>query len=296
MKDAKKHEAIFKKLEQAASQAGQFRFSRHYYSIQEPVGCSIACHPKNKKKNKRNFWGFPFDHNLVSSIPVYINASPMSFGHHRYIAAQGPRRTTFQEFWHMVWAENAKVIVSVTNETERMGDRIRMKFERFWPDKGNEVYGSFKVRHLNSELIETWNDGRREHILRRQLELIHRNESREITQLHMMNWLDDKIIHPESLYILAQHVDTVKQDGTIVVHCAAGVGRTGTFIAYHSLYHDLMNQLNSGELIEIDVAERVQTMRNLRWGAVVAHSKQYALVIETLRIAYERAMIQGSIS
>jgi protein-tyrosine phosphatase len=287
-----KYETFFKNLDHAAEQAKRFHFSRHYYALQEPQGCTIACHPKNKKKNKRNFWGFPFDHNMITSIPIYINASPMDLGSHRYIAAQGPRRSTFSDFWHMVWEEEASVIVSVTNETERMGDRIRMKFERFWPDAGVGKYGPFRVQHHDTQIIETWEDGRRERILRRLLEISHGNDRRPITQLHMENWLDDNIIHAESLVSLAQHVDQHKNGSPIVVHCAAGVGRTGTFIAFHSLYHDLLQKLTSGMPIDLDIAERVQKMRSLRWGAVVAHSKQYALVIEALRLAFEKVIAQ----
>jgi protein tyrosine phosphatase len=282
-----KHEAILKKLEKAAAQSGQFYFSRTYYSIQEPEGCRIAFQPQNKRKNKRNFWGFPFDHNLVTSIPYYINASPMEFGSRRYIAAQGPRKSTFKDFWHMIWAEDARVIVSVTNEKERMGNRIRMKFEQFWPESGSQRYGLFHVRLIETQLVETWNDGRRERIWRRNLELSYGDEVREINHFHMENWLDDKIIHHESLCALAKHVDACKCDGTIVVHCAAGVGRTGTFIAFHSLYHELLQQLENEAGIELDVAKRVQEMRLLRWGSVVGHSKQYALLIEALRFAFE---------
>jgi protein-tyrosine phosphatase len=283
---------LLQQLKRAADAHVRFSFCEEYYTSYQPETCSVAHQPLNYPKNQHNRWGFPYDHNLIQSIPHYINASPMQFGPHRYIAAQGPRANTFNEFWHMVWSEQVSLIVSVTNETEesRKGWN-QFKFERFWPAQGQERFGDITVEFLNEDIVQEW-DGRPERLVRRSFIAAFHQQLRTITHLHMENWMDGNIIHPDSLYHLSLHADRHKQNGAIAVHCAAGVGRTGTFIAFHSLYHDLMKFLK-GEFPmeqhgEFDVPGRIEAMRKLRWGAMVAEPKQYHLLIETLELALSR--------
>lgn len=280
-----KHKLI-ELLKEAQKNHQKFAFCDDYYNSHQPELCLVA--KENSIKNKENHWGFPYDHNLIQTIPEYINASPMQFGPHRYIAAQGPRSNTFAEFWNMVWAEGVSLIVSVTNEREdkNRGCWNEMKFDRFWPNQEEEKFGDFFVELLKETLIQEWDDGREERLVRRDLRITHQNHSRYVTHLHMENWPDNGVIHPESLYSLSLHADRYKQQGAIAVHCAAGVGRTGTFIAFHSLYHDLLNVLKGIAPIEShSVPSRIEAMRKLRWGAMVADVTQYHLLINALELA-----------
>ena len=274
---------IQEQLDQALAQIGQFEFSRSFYVKNRPEACSVAHSPANVDKNRYNRWGFPFDHNLISSIPDYINASPMQFNGQRYIAAQGPRKNTLKEFWQMAWSEEASLIVSVTNEKEFGTGWTEYKFERFWPVQGEEQFGCFTVQSLSSTLVQEWQDGREEKIRQRRLLLKKGAEEREIIHLHMENWPDSGVIHPSSLFALAEHAKPWEQ-GSIIVHCAAGVGRTGTFIAFHSLYRELLAQLKE-RVPTLDVVGRIKHMRQLRWGAIVAAPEQYRLLIDALRHA-----------
>lgn len=281
-------QTLQQELIKAAEKHNEFRFYREYYTTETPHQCEIAQHPYNKYKNKRNFWGYPYDHNLITSIPRYINASPMHFNDHRYIAAQGPRSNTFNDFWHMVWAENAYLIVSVTNETEHKRNRIQLKFHRFWPESSTHKYGEFQVHHIDTQWAMQWQNERVEKLRRRHFQVTYKGKVREIVHLHMENWWDNGTVHPDSLLTLAQHVDDWKQQGPIVVHCAAGVGRTGTFIAFHSLYHDLLHQLTQESISSWDIAGRVKAMRSLRWGAMIGDRSQYKLLIEALQLALDK--------
>src|SRR5437868_5491052 len=143
-------------LKKAANAHQKFAFCEEYYNSHVPENCSIAHQSLNYPKNKENRWGFPYDHNLIQSIPHYINASPMQFGSHRYIAAQGPRANTFNEFWHMVWTEHVSLIVSVTNEKEDRKGWNSFKFDRFWPTYGIEHYGDIAVEFLNDQVVLEW--------------------------------------------------------------------------------------------------------------------------------------------
>lgn len=277
-------------LKKAADAHKQFAFCEEYYKTHGAENCSVALQPLNLPKNKENRWGLPYDHNLIQSIPHYINASPMQFGPHRYIAAQGPRANTFNEFWHMVWTEHVSLIISVTNEIEHRTDWNGFKFDRFWPTIGEATFGAFNVELLNEQIVQEW-EGRHERLIRRSFLVTHGVHSRYVTHLHMENWMDGNVIDPDSLYHLSLHADRYKQEGAIAVHCAAGVGRTGTFIAFHSLYHDLVNLLKKEfpmEHGELDVPGRIFAMRKLRWGAMVAEPTQYRLLLETLELALSR--------
>lgn len=280
MKKLKEH------LAKAKQAHHQFNFCYTYYNQLTPEMCSIANHPDNLPKNKENFWGFPYDHNLITSIPDYINASPMEFNNRRYIAAQGPRTNTFSSFWNMIVEEKCSLIVSVTNEREEgkpMG--FQFKFNRFWPNAGIENYGEVKVLLHEEQLVQEWNDGREEKIRLRKFLVTRGDYEATVTHLHMENWPDNGVVHPESLLALSKCADVVHTSGPIVVHCAAGVGRTGTFIAFHSLYHDLMEQLTQDQDPTLDIPGRIHEMRKLRWGAMVADIKQYELLIDTLELA-----------
>lgn len=267
------------RLKEALNRIDEFHFDRKYYTHYSSEDCSVACHPENWEKNLWNQWGFPYDHNLITSVPTYINASPMQFNEHAYIAAQGPRYTTFNEFWQMVLAEKSELIISVTNEHEMRNGKISHKFSKFWPDYNMMEVGDLKIEKIEDELIHEWDDGREERIRKRLLTI---NETHQVTHLHMENWFDNGVIHPESLYALALYADQHKGNGPIIVHCAAGIGRTGTFIGFHSLLQDLKRAT------VIDVVARVKEMRQLRWGAVVSCEEQYQLIIQALEYAIEK--------
>lgn len=255
-----------------------------YYKHNESKTCLIANHPKNQEKNKNNQWGLPYDHNLITSIPHYINASPMSFNSKRYIAAQGPRTNTFAEFWDMTVEENSSLIISVSNETEDRGNFANFKFNRFWPDCGSVIHGDITVLLQEERSLCEWTDGRPEKIKIRRLTAKKGIKETSVTHLHMENWPDNGTILPDSLIKLREFADIYHTTGPIIVHCAAGVGRTGTFIAFHSLFHDYHTEKHT----LIDVPRRIREMRSLRWGAMISDISQYQTLLNALEITLKK--------
>lgn len=271
-------------LERAKARSSELPFSYDYYEIHTPADCKTALnHPD---LNYENFWGYPFDHNMIPTMSEYINASPMPIGSHRYIAAQGPRKNTTDAFWDMVWNERVSLIVTVTNEREVWGADEHFKFDRFWPEEEPLHHRGYKLSKVRQETLKSWNDGRQECLVSREIALHNGHETRSCIHLEMQNWPDNGVIQPDSLIELAHQVDRHKADGSIVVHCAAGIGRTGTVIAFHSLYHDLKAYLD-GHSIHFDPLQRVEEMRRLRWGAIVAAPEQYQLVLDALKLSLE---------
>ncbi|XP_029987578.1 receptor-type tyrosine-protein phosphatase C isoform X2 [Sphaeramia orbicularis] len=210
-------------------------FSR--YTVKE------AKKPCNALKN-RYVDILPYDYNRVqlatgTGVPGcdYINASYID-GYKeskKYIAAQGPKEETVSHFWRMVWEQQSSIIVMVT----RCEEGNRPKCAQYWPtpDREAEIYEEFVVK-LNSE------DQCPDYTIRH-LSLTNKkekNSEREVTHIQFMSWPDHGVPgEPQLLLKLRRRVNAFKNffSGPIVVHCSAGVGRTGTYIGIDAMMEGL---------------------------------------------------------
>ncbi|XP_051801741.1 receptor-type tyrosine-protein phosphatase R [Acanthochromis polyacanthus] len=156
---------------------------------------------------------------LLSS---YINANYIRgyLGDHKaFIATQGPMVNTVNDFWQMAWQEEAPVIVMITKLKEK-----NEKCVLYWPEKRG-IYGRVEV--LVNSVREC------EHFTSRSLTLKCGNQTRELQHYWYTSWPDHKT--PDSALPLLQLMADVEASrgsgGPVVVHCSAGIGRTGCFIA-----------------------------------------------------------------
>jgi len=251
----------------------------------------MAC---NKRKNRyKNI--LPFDctrvvlNNIDPTIPGsdYINASfifdDQSSG--LFIAAQGCLKATVDDFWHMVYQENSRIIIMVTNEIEK----AKIKCVRYWPDYGltslvdgreltnvNETStGDYVIREF--ELEEDPLPGRDTRRLRK------------IFHYQYIGWPDHGTPgDPASLLDMLAQIDTTQKTfqypGPPVVHCSAGIGRTGTVIVINMLINLL--QLKGG-VDEKDVPQTVQKVRCQR-GGMVQTEAQYRFIYRALVVYMKR--------
>uniref|UniRef100_H3AN01 protein-tyrosine-phosphatase n=1 Tax=Latimeria chalumnae TaxID=7897 RepID=H3AN01_LATCH len=190
----------------------------------------IASLPDNKLKNRYSN-SIPYDHSRVvldpsdSSEGDYINASYID-GYENpssYIATQGPLSQTAADFWRMVWQENSSVIVMLTGLVEQE----KVKCEQYWPEQ-METYQGITVRLCDVQQTPQ--------VIVRTLELEARGsaEKRTVSHFHYLPWPDHGLPKaPIGLvrFILQVNQSTSVEAGPVVVHCSAGIGRTGTFIA-----------------------------------------------------------------
>ncbi|XP_067345489.1 receptor-type tyrosine-protein phosphatase H-like isoform X12 [Channa argus] len=212
-------------------------FSLEYESL-APVGTEqtrrAAVLPENKPKNRFNNV-LPYDWSRVrltthlSGTSDYINANYMpGFNSNReYIATQGPLPSTVNDFWRMIWEQRVMGIVMVTNCTE--GGRT--KCEQYWPANRNPcLYDKLEVTMIYEQQEPNWT--------LREFNVKHRNssESRTVKHFHFTAWPDHGV--PQSTEVLIQfralvrqHIERQGNGAPTVVHCSAGVGRTGTIIA-----------------------------------------------------------------
>uniref|UniRef100_H3AN00 protein-tyrosine-phosphatase n=1 Tax=Latimeria chalumnae TaxID=7897 RepID=H3AN00_LATCH len=155
----------------------------------------------------------------------YINASYID-GYENpssYIATQGPLSQTAADFWRMVWQENSSVIVMLTGLVEQE----KVKCEQYWPEQ-METYQGITVRLCDVQQTPQ--------VIVRTLELEARGsaEKRTVSHFHYLPWPDHGLPKaPIGLvrFILQVNQSTSVEAGPVVVHCSAGIGRTGTFIA-----------------------------------------------------------------
>ncbi|XP_043849975.1 receptor-type tyrosine-protein phosphatase H [Dromiciops gliroides] len=205
---------------------------------------------ENKSKNRFSNV-LPYDWSRVPLKPIpddpssdYINASfiPGFFGPREYIATQGPLPQTVGDFWRLVWDQQSHTIVMLTNCVESG----RVKCEHYWPlDAKPCSHGRLRVTLKGEDVAQHWTI--------RDLQLFHMDlkESLFVRQFHYTVWPDHGVPRsPDPLLafqaLFQKWLDQSPGGGPPIVHCSAGVGRTGTFIALNVLLRQLQKYQQVG--------------------------------------------------
>ncbi|KAF0295755.1 Receptor-type tyrosine-protein phosphatase epsilon [Amphibalanus amphitrite] len=178
---------------------------------------------------------------------------------------EGPKKETKYDFWRMVWQEKVARIVMVTNLVEG-GKR---KCDEYWPTERRLRLPGMKV---SLEMVQEYSD-----FIVRTFSINHGNLNRVVTQFHYTAWPDHSVpLYPSSLAKFIRTVNGVNdQAAPTVVHCSAGVGRTGTVILIDSMYQ--MGQREQA----VDVASHLAVIRQQR-ANLCANLAQYQLVHQVL--------------
>ncbi|CAF0915091.1 unnamed protein product [Didymodactylos carnosus] len=170
----------------------------------------------------------------------YINANYVD-GHHRsnaYIATQGPTSHTINDFWRMIFEKDVSVIVMITNIKERG----RVKCDMYWPVEGTEVYGTIQVTLLTTITLAYY--VKRIFAIRCKANRKRVTYERLVYHFHYTNWPDHGVpvfVLP-ALSFIRKSSQANPDDAPIVVHCSAGVGRTGTYIVIDTMLKKLKEQ------------------------------------------------------
>lgn len=273
---------------------GKMGFEEEYQQLQHEGTQHLftrkeAILPQNRPKNRfKNV--LPFDHNRVvleepeANGNSYINANyvsgefPNSKNH--YIATQGCLPATVHDFWVMVWQQKCPVIVMITNEIERG----RTKCSKYWPEMGESgLYGKIRVTVLEETKLPNY-------MLRYFLmdNVGGGQGSRCVYQYQFQTWPDHGVPpDPSGILKFRDEInkkvkeckETSPDCGPIIVHCSAGIGRTGTYIAIDNLINLIEYQ---GWETEIDVQLSIQLLRSHRSGMVQTED-QYRFVYYALQ-------------
>ncbi|XP_031988923.1 receptor-type tyrosine-protein phosphatase V-like isoform X1 [Corvus moneduloides] len=225
--------------------------------------------PANVSKNRYRHV-LPYDHSRVKLSQLgedphsdYINANfmPGYTSQQEFIATQGPLKKTIEDFWRLVWEQNVCNIIMLTVCMENG----RVLCDHYWPSESAPVsYGQVRVHLLMQSSSEEWTI--------REFKLWHEGlrAERFVSHLHYTAWPDHGI--PESTTsimtfreLVRERIQSTKDTGPTLVHCSAGVGRTGTFIALDRL----LQQMKQEKVVDI-------------FGVVYALRMNRYLMIQTL--------------
>ena len=221
-----------------------------------------------------------YSHNivLINQEKNYINASPINIINNRYfISTQGPKKETIEDFWEMIWENKSNVIVMLCNEKE--GDRE--KCARYWDE--NKLKQFNKI-HIEKEIKYT-------NYIVRKIKLFNNSEKKHriVYQIHFIIWPDHGVPNIQNgkifdIFIeVFKLVDQIRENFPIVVHCSAGVGRTGTFISMYFLEKEIKTQIiNKVDIIKFSIFNLVRKLKEMRLYLVQTES-QFRFIYEFVR-------------
>ena len=271
----------------------------------------------------------PYADCLMEDIPGvrYINATEYPSGYlpgdtkeFNYIATMCPKLETFEHFWLMAWAKNTKIVVNLTNANDRVGSRPSDKKERYWPPyrPGTNIveqskYWNIKVSTVHEEEAKDFKG-----LWKSIIHLCKGNEERYVTIYSYIYWVDfgraKEINRPgfrqnaRNIVRLILEVEKdaancllndkkIKDDSYIIVHCSAGVGRTGTYMTLARILHEYEGLKSSDQ--HVSFCDRLQTfifqvIQHLRFKRLwmVKTEFEYATIFASLCSFADRSGIQ----
>ncbi|TMS19285.1 Receptor-type tyrosine-protein phosphatase alpha [Larimichthys crocea] len=244
------------------------------------ASCDAASKEENKEKN-RYVNILPYDHSRVhlsslEGVPDsdFINASFIN-GYqekNKFIAAQGPKEETVNDYWRMIWEQNTATIVMVTNLKERK----ECKCAQYWPDQGCWTYGNIRVSVEDTMVLVDYTI--RKFCIQQVGDVSGKKPQRLVTQFHFTSWPDFGVpFTPIGMLKFLKKVKNCNPQyaGPIVVHCSAGVGRTGTFIVIDAMLDMMIAER------KVDVFGFVTRIRAQRC-QMVQTDMQYVFIFQAL--------------
>uniref|UniRef100_A0A8C5HQ66 Receptor-type tyrosine-protein phosphatase delta n=1 Tax=Gouania willdenowi TaxID=441366 RepID=A0A8C5HQ66_GOUWI len=230
----------------------------------------------NKPKNRyANVIAYDHSRVILSSIDGvpgsdYINANYID-GYRRqnaYIATQGSLPETFGDFWRMIWEQHTANIIMMT----KLEEKSRVKCDQYWPTRGTETYGLIQVTLLDTVELATYS------VRTFALYKSGSNEKREIRHFQFTAWPDHGVPeHPTPFLAFLRRVKACNPPdaGPLIVHCSAGVGRTGCFIVIDAMTERIKHEKT------LDVYGHVTLMRSQR-NYMVQTEDQYIFIHDAL--------------
>ncbi|KAM8789747.1 tyrosine-protein phosphatase non-receptor type 4 isoform 4-T4 [Rhynchonycteris naso] len=251
-------------------------------------GMTMSCAklPQNISKNRyRDISPYDATRVVLKGNEDYINANYINMEIssssiiNQYIACQGPLPHTCKDFWQMTWEQGSSMVVMLTTQVERG----RVKCHQYWPEPtGSSFYGCYQVTCHSEE-------GNTAYIFRKMtLFNQEKNESRHLIQIQYTAWPDHGVPDDSSDFLdFVCHVRNKRasKEEPVVVHCSAGIGRTGVLITMETAM--CLIECNQ-PVYPLDI---VRTMRDQR-AMMIQTPSQYRFVCEAILKVYEEGFVK----
>ncbi|XP_067932310.1 receptor-type tyrosine-protein phosphatase kappa-like [Watersipora subatra] len=247
-------------VQQAKEDNPDSPFQDEYSQIGHPkMACNDGKKTENANKNRFKNIMAPDTTRVKLTIANdsdtdYINANYIQDAKKRnkFIACQGPIDQTIEDMWRMIHDTNSSTIVMLTNPVETN----RAKCSIYYPEGeiSCEVFGRFEVRLVEEQRFAEYTI--------RKLEYTFGERTRTVRLFHFTAWPEHGVPTTAGLLDFRHRVkqEMAINAGPTIVHCSAGVGRTGTFIALDLLIEEAMNQPKKSES-KVNVVTCVHRMR-----------------------------------
>ncbi|XP_075873213.1 tyrosine-protein phosphatase non-receptor type 2 isoform X1 [Nelusetta ayraudi] len=256
----------------------------------------VAKYPENRNRNRYRDVS-PFDHSRVkleNTENDYINASlvVVEEAQRRYILTQGPLRNTCGHFWLMIWEQKTKAVIMLNRVIEKGSE----KCAQYWPT-AEETETAFRDTGF---LVAVLSEDVKSYYTTRVLELhnLSTGEKREIHHFHYTTWPDFGV--PESPASFLNFLFKVRESGALgmdhgpaVVHCSAGIGRSGTFSLVDSCVV-LMDKRKDPS--SVDIRSILLDMRKYRMGLIQTPDQlrfSYMAVLEVAKSIMKDSSVQN---
>ncbi len=236
---------------------------------------------KQHKKLNRNSAHLCFDEtrSCQDLAGFYINANDVVTPVQRYMVTQGPLEHTIGDFWKAVLHTGSDTIVTLVMAKENG----KNKCASYWTIPEFSVDG-WTITKGEERLLATSSYIPSQRIVQRSFIATSGESRRKIEQIHYENWPDGKACELELFSTLLDIVDTTSSSNPITVHCSAGVGRSGTFVAAHSLRKELRKH-SAKKRVRINIPKAVYLLRTQRLG-LVGSATQYKMLYKTIAKEY----------
>ncbi|XP_054464914.1 tyrosine-protein phosphatase non-receptor type 1-like [Anoplopoma fimbria] len=259
--------------------------------------CKVAKLPENKNRNRYRDVS-PFDHSRIClqlGTNDYINASLITVeeAQRKYILTQGPLPNTCGNFWEMVWQQKTHGVVMLN----RVIEKGSVKCAQYWPqqEERDAIFedANFKLTFISEDVKSYYT------VRQLELENLSTHETREVLHFHYTTWPDFGV--PESPASFLNFLLKVRKSGClnsdqgpVVVHCSAGIGRSGTFCLVDTC---LLLMSIRKDPTSVRIREVLLEMRRYRMGLIQTADQlrfSYLAVIEGAKYINGDTSLQDS--
>ena len=197
----------------------------------------------------------------INANNIYLNIDSNNNKQH-FIVCQAPIESTMMKHWLMIWEQKSSLSIMLTDLIE---NNIK-KADQYWPNiNQSKTFGSIKVKCIEEKDLVKSIDMIEKYKLRK-FSILCNNKIHYHYHIHYTNWSDGSTPNNSNeIYSLIKFTQIYKnKNNPIIIHCSAGIGRSGTFLACYCIHQYIKNSLPSIP----NIKNLILNMRVQRFGMI----------------------------